>query len=171
MLLIFSANANDSPQIRREVERAVSKGVAVLPLRIQDIKLAHPLEYFIGTVHWLDALTPPLEGHLLRLADSVKTLLQVDPVPPRIVPPPIVGSVAPTARTFSSPFVLAALGGLAVLVTGGIGLGVWWQLVAKEKIVVQAPPPPSTALAAPISVPVEPKIEVDAAIIGTWRTA
>jgi hypothetical protein len=31
LILIFSANANDSPQIRREVERAVSKGVPIIP--------------------------------------------------------------------------------------------------------------------------------------------
>ena len=36
MLLIFSASANDSPQIRREVERAVSKGIPVIPLRIEE---------------------------------------------------------------------------------------------------------------------------------------
>lgn len=59
LILIFSANANDSPQIRREVERAVSKGVPIIPLRIQDIAPTRSLEYFIGTVHWLDALTPP----------------------------------------------------------------------------------------------------------------
>ena len=29
MILIFTANANESPQIRREVERAVSKGIPV----------------------------------------------------------------------------------------------------------------------------------------------
>src|SRR5256885_180831 len=39
MVLIFSTQANDSPQVRREVERAVSKGLIVLPCRIEDV---HP---------------------------------------------------------------------------------------------------------------------------------
>ena len=82
MILIFSESANESPQIPREVERAVSKGIPVIPLRIQDIAPARSLEYFIGTVHWLDALTPPLEVHLRRLVESVKTLLLIDPTPP-----------------------------------------------------------------------------------------
>ncbi len=86
--LIFSANANESPQIRREVERAVRKGIPILPLRIQNVAPAGSLEYFIGTVHWLDALTPPLETHLLRLGQTVKTLLPIDPAPPRIVRAP-----------------------------------------------------------------------------------
>jgi hypothetical protein len=64
MVLVFTANANDSPQIRREIERAVNHGVAILPLRIEDVLPARALEYFIGNVHWLDALTPPLEAHL-----------------------------------------------------------------------------------------------------------
>jgi len=76
MILIFSRNANESPQISREVERAVNKGVALLPVRIEDIAPTKSLEYFIGTVHWLDALTPPLESHLERLAESVRALLQ-----------------------------------------------------------------------------------------------
>jgi hypothetical protein len=62
MVLVFSAHANDSPQIRREAERAVHKGIAIIPLRIENIVPTQSLEYFIGTVHWLDALTPPMEG-------------------------------------------------------------------------------------------------------------
>ena len=33
MVLVFTADANASPQIRREVERAVNHGVAILPVR------------------------------------------------------------------------------------------------------------------------------------------
>lgn len=75
MVLVFTTNANESPQIRREVERAVNRGVAILPLRIEDILPARALEYFIGNVHWLDAMTPPLESHLQNLAGTVKILL------------------------------------------------------------------------------------------------
>ena len=64
MVLVFTTNANESSQIRREVERAVNRGVAILPLRIEDILPGRALEYFIGNVHWLDAMTPPLESHL-----------------------------------------------------------------------------------------------------------
>src|ERR1700733_6879353 len=50
MILVFSAHANDSPQIRRKVKRAVSKGIPIIPLRIQDIQPTHSFEYFIATV-------------------------------------------------------------------------------------------------------------------------
>ena len=49
MILIFSRNANVSPQIKREVERAVNKGVYIIPFRVDDIPPARSLEYFIST--------------------------------------------------------------------------------------------------------------------------
>jgi tetratricopeptide (TPR) repeat protein len=75
MVLIFTSAANASPQIHKEVERAVNHGVAILPLRVEDVIPARALEYFIGNVHWLDALTPPLEAHLKNLAGTIKMLL------------------------------------------------------------------------------------------------
>jgi hypothetical protein len=75
MVLVFTANANASPQIRREVERAVNHGVPILPLRMEDVLPGKSLEYFIGNVHWLDALTPPFEAHLKSLAGTIKILL------------------------------------------------------------------------------------------------
>ncbi len=72
MLLVFSSHANGSPQISREVERAVSKGVVVVPVRLEDVKPTGNLEYFLGTPHWLDAITPPFERHLDHIAESAK---------------------------------------------------------------------------------------------------
>jgi len=68
MVLVFSSHANASPQIRREVERAVSAETVLIPFRIEDVLPEKSLEYFLGTPHWLDALTPPLEAHLEHLA-------------------------------------------------------------------------------------------------------
>jgi len=78
MVLIFSSSADSSPQIRREVERVVSRGVPVIPVRIEDKTPTKALAYFMGPVHWLDAITPPIEKHLQRLAESLKALLAID---------------------------------------------------------------------------------------------
>lgn len=75
LVLVFSADADASPQIRREVERAVNLGLAILPIRVEDVAPSKALQYFIGNVHWLDALTPPLEAHLAHLADTIDILL------------------------------------------------------------------------------------------------
>jgi hypothetical protein len=74
MVLIFSGNANASRQVTREVERAVNKGIPVIPVRIQDIMPTESLEYFLSTPHWLDAFTPPIEAHFQLLIRSVSAL-------------------------------------------------------------------------------------------------
>jgi formylglycine-generating enzyme required for sulfatase activity len=76
MVLIFSANANQSDQIKREVERAVTKGVPILPFRIENVVPSADLEYFLSVPHWLDAMHPPLEDHLAALAETVKVLIE-----------------------------------------------------------------------------------------------
>ena len=78
MILIFSSNANDSGQIHREIERAVTKGVPIVPVRIEEVAPTQSMEYFLGAIHWLDALTQPLEGHLQKLTETVRAILQVE---------------------------------------------------------------------------------------------
>lgn len=86
MVLVFSTHANESPQIPREVERAVNYGVVILPFKVEDIIPSSALEFFIGDVHWLDAMNPPLEEHLQRLTGIVKSLLAQ--MKPRVAGPP-----------------------------------------------------------------------------------
>jgi tetratricopeptide (TPR) repeat protein len=101
LVLIFSASANRSPQIKREVERAVNRGMPVIPFRIEDVLPSKALEYFISTPHWLDAMTPPLELHLEHLTHSLEVLLsrphnkephleepRPEPRAPPVPPPP-----------------------------------------------------------------------------------
>jgi TolB-like protein/Flp pilus assembly protein TadD len=73
-VLVFSENANVSEHVRREVAKAFSLGLAVIPLRVEAITPKSSLGYFLATVHWLDATTPPLEKHLGTLTDRVKQL-------------------------------------------------------------------------------------------------
>ena len=74
-VLVFSTNANESPQVRREIERAVHHGLAVIPFRIEDVLPVKSLEYFMSVAHWLDALKPPLDDHFAHLAKVVEGLL------------------------------------------------------------------------------------------------
>ena len=75
VLLIFSEAANQSPQVCREIERAVHKGVAVLPLRIENVAPDKEFEYFLGSVHWLDAWDSAVENHLPHVTDTVAAML------------------------------------------------------------------------------------------------
>jgi hypothetical protein len=75
MVLVFSSSSNKSIQVMREVERAVNKGIAIIPFRIENVVPSKAMEYFLSVPHWLDALTPPLEKHLQKLSDTVQALL------------------------------------------------------------------------------------------------
>jgi len=75
MIVVFSGHSNASQQVLREVERAVAKGVAIFPLRIEDVAMSKDMEYLLSASHWMDALTPPLEEHLRDLAGPVRLLL------------------------------------------------------------------------------------------------
>jgi hypothetical protein len=75
MVLVFSASANSSVQVRREVERAVHRRVVVLPFRVESVNPAGSLEYFLSSQQWLDAFPPPMEPHYARLLAYLKSHL------------------------------------------------------------------------------------------------
>jgi uncharacterized membrane protein YhaH (DUF805 family) len=75
MVLIFSAHTNRSKQVGREVQQAFDAEKPVVPFRIENVAPEKSLRYYMGPVHWLDALTPPFEQHLQKLAVSVRALI------------------------------------------------------------------------------------------------
>lgn len=75
LVFVVSSLATASPHVQREVERAANKGVHVIPFRIEDVPLSKTLQYFLEGVHWLDALTRPLDPHLDYLAETVAYFL------------------------------------------------------------------------------------------------
>jgi hypothetical protein len=81
MVLVFSSSSNRSPQVRREIERAVHKGVTVLPFRIEDVAPSKSLEFFLSAQHWLDAFPPPLEAHYRRLSRYLSAQLAPPAIP------------------------------------------------------------------------------------------
>lgn len=77
MVVVLSSNANESGHIPREVERAVNRGIPVIPVRIEDVVPRGGLEYFFSSSHWMDAITPPLEQHFGKLAAQLRAMLQM----------------------------------------------------------------------------------------------
>jgi hypothetical protein len=107
MVLVFSSEANRSQQILREVERAVSRNVIVVPFRIENIEPGADLEYYISAHHWLDALTPPLEQHIDKLVATVTRLLRGPEPPEHRIPgaatPASAGKMPPRPFTEATP--------------------------------------------------------------------
>lgn len=92
MVLIFTQHTNELKQVGREVKRAFNKEKPVIPLRVEDALPGQTLGFYLDTVHWLDAFTPPLEAHLRQLTDVVKAILGVEgeSAASDVVPPPAI---------------------------------------------------------------------------------
>jgi hypothetical protein len=72
-VLALSEHANDSLFVKREVERAVSKGKPIFPVRVREVLPSKSLELFISSAEWIDAWQPPIEQYLGRLAESIRS--------------------------------------------------------------------------------------------------
>jgi hypothetical protein len=82
------------------------------------------MAYFLGTEHWLDALTPPIEAHIDRLVQTVTLLLSGQSAPSERPFRP-AGAVQPSRRRTWLPLALgggiglAAAAALAIVLSGG----------------------------------------------------
>src|SRR5260221_4642795 len=74
-VLVFSDSANTSDHVRREVDKAFSLGLAVIPFRTEEVAPNRSLSYYLETVHWLDQFPFP-KNYLGTLADQIKRLLE-----------------------------------------------------------------------------------------------
>lgn len=75
LLLIFTDYSNESGQVRREVNNAISYGIPVIPFKLTPNNPSGGMEYYLSTVHWLDAVNQPLEESIQNLVVRVKAVL------------------------------------------------------------------------------------------------
>jgi hypothetical protein len=151
MVVIFSSGANQSRQIHRELQRAFEQEKPVIPFRIENVTPADNLAYYMGPVHWLDALTPPIETHLRILVASVAALLQSGPAAKPTLSPDQPNGL-PSFRSQSSPIATelprSRLGGRLVATAGIIclagALGAGWFLFERTPNVHPPAVPPTT---------------------------
>ena len=140
-VLVFSENANGSGHVRREVAKAFSLGLQVIPFRIQEVLPQTGLSYFLETVHWLDAVATPLEKHLNSLTERVKIMLANG----GSVPPGALQATAYPGLSIRPKRRNLVIGlGLAI-VAAGIVTGAWFYIAGDRA--AQQQPFPSGSLA------------------------
>ncbi len=88
MVVVFSQHSNASNQVLREVERAVNRGIPIIPFKIDAAAPSGSMEYFLSTPHWLDAVNPPMEVHLGQLRETALHLVRAEK-PPTPLPLPV----------------------------------------------------------------------------------
>jgi len=152
MVLIFSDNANASGQIAREVECAASHGLTIVPIRMQDVAPARTLQFFLSNIHWLDALSPPLERRLQEIAAKIKPILEREGA--TIATPSTPQLQVKPARS-NTPWWIG-LGALLIVLSATALIWRPWLPAAKATYV----PAPTTKTPAAVA--------VDPALIGRW---
>ena len=76
MVLIVSEHSNKSPQVRREVERAVSKGIHIIPLIFDKSALSKWMQYYISAHQWFDVSETNLRIELPKLLEAIGAGIQ-----------------------------------------------------------------------------------------------
>lgn len=79
-LLILNKNASESPHVLNELnlvtERLSKKEeVNIIPFHISDDDISAEAKYYIGRMHWIDAMTPPMYERVDELIDKIAGLL------------------------------------------------------------------------------------------------
>ena len=76
-VLVFSEQSNLSRQVLREVSLAAEKNCYIVPFRIDDTEMIGDMEYYLQSVHWLDAYSRPVEEATHEMASRIKPLLGI----------------------------------------------------------------------------------------------
>ncbi|HWA88489.1 MAG TPA: TIR domain-containing protein [Rhizomicrobium sp.] len=71
VVLALNADANASVQVGREIERATTKNIPVIPVRLDRSNLTSRLELFLSSTQWLDAVKRPLKQHFPKIVEVV----------------------------------------------------------------------------------------------------
>lgn len=171
MVVILSGNSNQSRQVVREVERAVANEVIIIPFRIENIDPSGAMAYFLSTEHWLDALTPPLEEHIEKLANTIQLFLSEGDrsiVEERLTEPkPHPG---PSARRWWPMPLVAVL--LSVVAVVAVGVALIPRLTGRAPSAAPTSPtvPASPTPIAPTRTPT-PTPPPTFTVIGEYRTS
>jgi hypothetical protein len=164
MVMVFSANANNSDEIKKELALASQAKVMVVPVRAEDVIPGEDFTYELATRQWID-LFGDWEQAMDRIGRQVETVIPrsqvpwpvchvetgdegaIDPITAGLGPLPASPAVAPPVRPAAAPtraeknrMPLMIGGGIAVLVTA---VAAGW--------VLRPAPPAAIHAAAPVA--------------------
>ncbi len=142
MVLVFTSNANNSEEIKKEVVLAGRHHVTVVPVRAEDVIPSDAFAYEFATRQWID-LFQDWEQQIEQLVTQIAQILGT--APPTPVP-------LPKAQKSSEPSKMAAMALVAVLLCAGAALAIWrpWQHEPAPPVAAKLPAPATQAAAIPV---------------------
>lgn len=78
VLLLVTAHSNGSSQVRRELERAVSKSKTIVPMILEEVQFSKWMQYSISVHHWHSAQKNELSRSISGIVESLKDLSPPD---------------------------------------------------------------------------------------------
>jgi hypothetical protein len=79
LVLVLSTAANGSQFVKREVERAVTKGRPVIPVRIEEVLPSPGLELFVSSTHWIEGWNGAWSDDMDQVVRAVKDAISAAP--------------------------------------------------------------------------------------------
>jgi hypothetical protein len=174
MVLVFTANANNSNEIKKELALASQNNLVVIPVRIEDVAPNEAFAYEFATRQWID-LFEDWEKSMAELVELIAAILNEPPAGDRAKAGP-----GPTGDAAAPAFFMAApapatkpavplmersatrwamIAGLAVIVAAAVAFAaVKFSRPSSTSVTasVGAPPPAAPTPARPPVVPASP---------------
>ncbi len=97
-VLVYTEHSNVSPHVLREVERALSLGINIMPVRFDASNISKSLDYLLATVHWLSVIGEPRSASIDQAAERIAACVvekEESPGPLREAPPPAMPAAPP----------------------------------------------------------------------------
>ncbi len=131
-VLIYTRGSNDSRHVLREVERALSLGINIIPVRFDDAPVSKSLDYLLATVHWLSVLPRNRNAALRKAAEQIRGCAVVPPAGAPAAagyrerePHSVKNAPSAARRRRRTWLLLGILGALLLLVSGVVAYIVW----------------------------------------------
>jgi hypothetical protein len=150
MLLVFTSNANNSDEIKKEVVLAGRHRVTVVPVRVEDVAPNDAFSYEFATRQWFD-LFKNWEREIEQLAIQLRHLVQAEkPQDGTATPPTTLPPRPPAGGPSSRPLIVGSVAAAVLIAIAGTVF--YMRQIAPPPTthaVAQIAPPPPAPVAAP----------------------
>jgi hypothetical protein len=164
MVLVFTSNANNSEEIKKELVLAGRHHVSVVPVRVEDVVPNDAFAYEFATRQWID-LFQDWEQQVEQLAVQIDQILGRAAEMRTAQPPaPPVAKAKPLASVKMVAVALAA-----ILILAGIALAFWrpWQQAAPPASLAAIQAPAQAARVAAVQPPAPTSAPQPADVVNT----
>jgi hypothetical protein len=121
MILVFTSNANNSVEVKKEIALASQHNIVVVPVRLEDVVPSDALSYELAVRQWID-LFDDWESAIERLVSRIRGIVDADLRQPNTVsasphPEATERRVVTSQRRRPTPLIAAIVGAGALIAT------------------------------------------------------